>query len=88
MYLREAGPIEVPELHAGDIGAIGKLDVMHVPETPFLQRPIRLPYAKLRYFCSVYIQEIHAQSYKGEEDKVAQALAEDGPGRSDHQGSQ
>ena len=66
-------PIEVPELHAGDIGAIGKLNVTRTGDSLATKNtPIQYagvdtstPYTYKRYFAK----------NKGEEDKVAQALA-------------
>ena len=66
-------PIEIAELHAGDIGAIGKLNVTRTGDslatknTPIQYAGIdtSTPYTYKRYFAK----------NKGEEDKVAQALA-------------
>ena len=74
LYVMEGSkPIEVPELHAGDIGAIGKLNVTRTGDTLATKNtPIQYagvdtstPYTYKRYFAK----------NKGEEDKVAQALA-------------
>lgn len=74
LYVMEGSkPIEVPELHAGDIGAIGKLNVtktgdsLATKNTPIQYAGIdtSTPYTYKRYFAK----------NKGEEDKVAQALA-------------
>ena len=74
LYVMEGSkPIEVPELHAGDIGAIGKLNVTRTEDTLATKNtPIQYagvdtstPYTYKRYFAK----------NKGEEDKVAQALA-------------
>ena len=74
LYVMEGSkPIEVPELHAGDIGAIGKLNVtktgdsLATKNTPIQYAGIdtSTPYTYKRYFAM----------NKGEEDKVAQALA-------------
>ena len=74
LYVMEGSkPIEVPELHAGDIGAIGKLNVTKTGDSLATKNtPIRYagidtstPYTYKRYFAK----------NKGEEDKVAQALA-------------
>ena len=74
LYVMEGSkPIEVPELHAGDIGAIGKLNVPRTGDTLATKNtPIQYagvdtstPYTYKRYFAK----------NKGEEDKVAQALA-------------
>ena len=74
LYVMEGSkPIEVPELHAGDIGAIGKLNVTRTGDTLATKNtPIQYagvdtstPYTYKRYFAK----------NKGEEDKVAKALA-------------
>ncbi len=74
LYVMEGSkPIEVPELHAGDIGAIGKLNVTRTGDslatknTPIQYAGIdtSTPYTYKRYFAK----------NKGEEDKVAQALS-------------
>ena len=76
MYLREANRSEVPELHAGDIGAIAKLTSARTGDTLSTKAtPIR--YGKTEYFHSLYIQDAIRAKNKGDEDKVAQALAED-----------
>ena len=74
LYVMEGSkPIEVSELHAGDIGAIGKLnetrtgDTLATKNTPIQYAGIDIstPYTYKRYFAKT----------KGDEDKVAQALA-------------
>ena len=74
LYVMEGSkPIEVPELHAGDIGAIGKLNVTRTGDTlatkntpsQYAGVDTSTPYTYKRYFAK----------NKGEEDKVAQALA-------------
>ena len=74
LYIMEGSkPIEISELHAGDIGAIGKLNVTRTGDslatknTPvqYAGIDISTPYTYKRYFAK----------NKGEEDKVAQALA-------------
>lgn len=74
LYVMEGNrQIEVPELHAGDIGAIGKLNVTRTGDslatknTPIQYAGIDVstPYTYKRYFAK----------NKGEEDKIAQALA-------------
>ena len=74
LYVMEGSkPIEIAELHAGDIGAIGKLNVTRTGDslatknTPVQYAGIdtSTPYTYKRYFAK----------NKGEEDKVAQALA-------------
>ena len=77
LYVFEGSkPIEVPELHAGDIGAIAKLDKARTGDTlstksnsdPVMVRSeVSIPYTYKRY----------RAKNKGDEDKVAQALAED-----------
>ena len=73
LYVMEGSkPIEIAELHAGDIGAIGKLNVTRTGDslatknTPIQYAGIdtSTPYTYKRYFAK----------NKGEEDKVAQAL--------------
>ncbi len=71
--LRGKEQIEVPELHAGDIGAIGKLsntttgDTLAVKSCPVEYEPIIVstPYTYMRY----------KTKNKGDDDKVSQALA-------------
>ena len=74
LYVMEGSkPIEIAELHAGDIGAIGKLNVTRTGDSLATKNtPIQYagvdtstPYTYKRYFAK----------NKGEEDKVAQALA-------------
>ena len=74
LYVMEGSrTIEVPELHAGDIGAIGKLNVTKTGEslstktTPiqYAGIDVSVPYTYKRYFAK----------NKGEEDKISQALA-------------
>ena len=63
---------EVPELHAGDIGALAKLTNTQTTDTlstrnhpvAYIRASISKPYVSMRYRCLK----------KGEEDKVAQAL--------------
>lgn len=71
--LRGKEQIEVPELYAGDIGAIGKLsntttgDTLAVKSCPVEYEPIIVstPYTYMRY----------KTKNKGDDDKVSQALA-------------
>ena len=74
LYILEGSkPIEVAELHAGDIGAIAKLstvttgDTLATKNTPILygKTDISVPYTYKRY------QTVN----KGDDDKVSQALA-------------
>lgn len=65
-------PIEVPELHAGDIGALAKLskvgtrDTLSTKATPVMygKTQISTPYTYMRY----------KAKNKGDEDKISQAL--------------
>jgi elongation factor G len=76
LYVFEGSrPVEVKELHAGDIGAIGKLnastgDTLATKAVPvqFGRIDVSTPYTYKRYKAKV----------KGEEDKVAQALVKIG----------
>ena len=74
LYVLEGSkPLEVPELHAGDIGAIAKLstvatgDTLATKNTPLLygKTEISTPYTYKRY----------KTVNKGDEDKVSQALS-------------
>ena len=74
LYMMQGNkPIEVTELHAGDIGAIGKLsstktgDTLSTKATPVLygKTDMSKPYTYKRY----------RAKNKGDEDKVSQALA-------------
>ncbi len=74
LYVLEGSkPVEVPELHAGDIGAIGKLNLTKTGDTLSTKiTPIKYagidtstPYTYKRYFAKT----------KGDEDKISQALA-------------
>ena len=74
LYVLEGSkPLEVPELHAGDIGAIAKLstvatgDTLATKNTPLLygKTEISTPYTYKRY----------KTENKGDEDKVSQALS-------------
>ena len=74
LYVLEGSkPLEVPELHAGDIGAIAKLstvatgDTLATKSTPLLygKTEISTPYTYKRY----------KTVNKGDEDKVSQALS-------------
>ena len=74
LYIMQGNkPLEVTELHAGDIGAIGKLsstktgDTLSTKATPVLygKTEISKPYTYKRY----------RTKNKGDEDKVSQALA-------------
>ena len=73
LYVMEGSrTIEVPELHAGDIGAIGKLDAKTGDTLSSKNNPIQygrpdlpVPYTYKRYYAK----------NKSDDDKVAQALA-------------
>lgn len=74
LYMMQGNkPIEVTELHAGDIGAIGKLtstrtgDTLSTKATPviFGRTEVSRPYTYMRY----------KAKNKGDEDKISQALA-------------
>ena len=73
LYVFEGSrPVEVPELHAGDIGAIGKLSHARTGDSLSVKtRPIQ--YAKLDISVP-YTYKKYTAKNKGEEDKVAQAL--------------
>ncbi|MBR4768931.1 MAG: GTP-binding protein, partial [Lachnospiraceae bacterium] len=73
LYLMQGNkPIEVPELHAGDLGALAKLDDAKTGDTYAVKGtavtyPVpdfTKPYTYMRYLCTV----------KGEDDKVSAAL--------------
>ncbi|HCR41484.1 MAG TPA: elongation factor G, partial [Lachnospiraceae bacterium] len=71
--LRGKDQIEVSELHAGDIGALGKLsntstgDTLSTKADPIIYDPIEIstPYTYIRF----------KTKNKGDDDKVSQALA-------------
>ncbi|MDO4343667.1 MAG: elongation factor G [Eubacteriales bacterium] len=74
LYVMEGSkPVEISELHAGDIGAIGKLnetrtgDSLATKTTPiqYAGIDVSVPYTYKRYFAKT----------KGDEDKISQALA-------------
>ena len=74
LYVLEGSkPAEVPELHAGDIGAIAKLSSVQTGDSLSTKaNPIQYPVAELSvpYTCKRY-----KSVKKGEEDKISQALA-------------
>ncbi len=73
LYVFEGSkPIEVKELHAGDIGAIGKLDASTGDSLATKAAPIQ--YGKIDV-STPYTYKRYEAKKKGEEDKVAQALA-------------
>ncbi len=63
---------EVPELSAGDIGALAKLDVSTGDSLSTKAAPISYPKAELSV---PYTYERYRAANKGDEDKVSQALA-------------
>ena len=65
-------PEEVAELHAGDIGAIGKLDVMTGDTLSTKAAPVKY---ELPAFSVPYTYKRYAAKNKNDEDKVASALA-------------
>ncbi len=73
LYVMEGNkPQEVPELHAGDIGAIAKLNSVKTGDTLATKaEPIQYPQAHIStpYTCKRY-----SAVKKGDEDKIAQAL--------------
>lgn len=73
LYVFEGNkPIEVPELHAGDIGAIGKLDKARTGDTLSTKAtPIR--YGKIEVSVPYTYKRYKAKN-KGDEDKISQAL--------------
>jgi elongation factor G len=74
LYVFEGSkPIEVPELHAGDIGAIGKLDKARTGDTLSTKTtPIR--YGKIEV-STPYTYKRYKAKNKGDEDKISQALS-------------
>lgn len=73
LYIFEGSkPIEVPELHAGDIGAIGKLSKARTGDTLSTKAaPIR--YGRIEV-STPYTYKRYKAKNKGDEDKVSQAL--------------
>ena len=73
LYVFEGSkPIEVPELKAGDIGAIGKLDVETGDTISTKAAPIKFT---LPEFSKPYTYKAYRAKNKGEDDKIAQGLA-------------
>ena len=74
LYVLEGSkPIEVPELHAGDIGAIAKLNSVQTGDSLATKAtPIMYPKAQISvpYTCKRF-----KAVKKGDEDKISQALA-------------
>ncbi|MDO4519185.1 MAG: elongation factor G [Eubacteriales bacterium] len=74
LYVLEGSkPIEVPELHAGDIGAIAKLQSVQTGDSLATKaNPIVYPKTVIS---TPYTYKRYKAVKKGEEDKIAQALA-------------
>lgn len=73
LYVLEGSrTIEVKELHAGDIGAIGKLNASTGDTLSTKANPIA--YGKIEV-STPYTYKKYRAKVKGEEDKIAQALA-------------
>ncbi|MDO4299284.1 MAG: elongation factor G [Lachnospiraceae bacterium] len=73
LYVFEGSkPVEVKELHAGDIGAIGKLNASTGDSLATKATPVQ--YGKIDV-STPYTYKRYKAKNKGEEDKVAQALA-------------
>ncbi|OUP49813.1 elongation factor G [Lachnoclostridium sp. An181] len=66
-------PVEVPELHAGDIGAIAKLSTAKTGDT-LSAKSAQIVYQKTEY-SQPYTYMRYVVKTKGDEDKVSQALA-------------
>lgn len=73
LYIFEGSkPVEVPELHAGDIGAIGKLATARTGDTLSTKAaPIR--YGRIEV-STPYTYKRYKAVNKGDEDKISQAL--------------
>jgi len=73
LYVFEGSkPIEVPELHAGDIGAIGKLDKARTGDT-LSTKAVPVRYGRIEVSVPYTYKRYRAKK-KGDEDKVSQAL--------------
>ena len=74
LYILEGSkPIEVPELHAGDIGAIAKLASVQTGDSLAAKAsPVLYPKAVIS---TPYTYKRYKAVKKGDEDKIAQALA-------------
>ena len=66
-------PVEVPELHAGDIGAVAKLNAVKTGDT-LSTKNTQVMFAKTE-FSKPYTYMKYVVKAKGDEDKVSQALA-------------
>ncbi len=74
LYVMEGSKTsEVPELHAGDIGAIGKLNVTKTGET-LSTKAFPIQYAGIDV-STPYTYKRYLAKNKGDEDKISQALA-------------
>lgn len=74
LYVMEGSKaIEIPELHAGDIGAIGKLNVTKTGET-LSTKATPIQYAGIDVSVPYTYKRYRAKA-KGDEDKISQALA-------------
>ncbi len=73
LYVMEGSKaIEIPELHAGDIGAIGKLNVTKTGET-LSTKATPIQYAGIDVSVPYTYKRYRAKA-KGDEDKISQAL--------------
>lgn len=74
LYVLEGSkPLEVPELHAGDIGAIAKLASVQTGDSLAAKAsPVLYPKAVIS---TPYTYKRYKAVKKGDEDKIAQALA-------------
>jgi len=66
-------PVEVPELHAGDIGAVAKLNNVKTGDT-LSTKNTQVMFAKTEY-SKPYTYMKYVVKTKGDEDKVSQALS-------------
>ena len=74
LYVFEGSkPIEVPELHAGDIGAIGKLDKARTGDT-LSTKATQIRYGRIEV-STPYTYKRYKAKNKGDEDKISQALS-------------
>ncbi len=74
LYIFEGSKaVEVPELHAGDIGAIGKLDKARTGDT-LSTKATPLRYGRIEV-STPYTYKRYKAKKKGDEDKISQALS-------------
>ena len=74
LYVFEGSkPVEVSELHAGDIGAIGKLDKARTSDTLSTKTTL-IRYGKID-ISTPYTYKRYRAKNKGDEDKISQALS-------------